>query len=56
MFARMRMVVIMRIAVPTSALMRFSVFLHLGAFLQLKSYLSSRFMSVRRAFAGIEFV
>jgi len=48
--------VIMRIAMPMSALTRFSVFMHRGAFLRLKIYLCLRFVRVRRGPRGVEFL
>src|SRR5262249_13549943 len=48
--------VIMRISMPMSALTRFSVFMHRGAFLRLKIYLCLRFVRVRRGPRGVEFL
>ena len=56
MVVRVGGAVIMRVAMPMSALTRFSAFMHRGAFLRLKSYLSLGFVRMRRGARGVEFL
>jgi hypothetical protein len=56
MVVRVGGAVIMRVAMPMSALTRFSVFMHRGAFLRLKSCLSLGFVRMRRGTRGVEFL